>query len=119
MMHERRTWSVTTIESAEELARKLTESNWTLCTAFEHRGSLFLNDATSEDGAQEYAVVRRLDDGTFLQVDSVTFGWCSRDRAIGYILRATAGRDESGGSATPVSPRLETADRHRRCPLCG
>ncbi|RUL84360.1 hypothetical protein [Tautonia sociabilis] len=119
MMHERRIWSVTTIESAEELARKLTESTWTLCTAFEHRGHLFLNDATSEDSAQEYAVVKRLGDGTFLQVESITFGWCSFDRALGYVLHATGGRDDGGDFATHVNPRLETADQHRRCPLCG
>lgn len=115
MMHERRIWTVAPIESAEELARMLTEHDWTLCTAFELQGYLFLNDATSEDGIQEYAVVKRCDDGTFLQVESVTFGWCDFGRALEHVRRATEGRNEF---ATIASPRLDTPEQHERCPLC-
>lgn len=118
MMHEQRIWSVTTIESAEELARTLTESSWTLCTAFEHRGYLFLNDATGADGAQEFAVVKRLGRGNFLQVESITFGWCTFERALDHIRDVIAGRDDANDFATRVAPRLEPADRHGRCPLC-
>ncbi len=118
MMHKHRTWSVTSVESAEELTLKLTEHNWTLCTAFELRGYLFLNDATSEDGAQEYAIVKRLSDGTFLQVESVCFGWCDFGRALELIRRATEGRDDRNVFATAVSPRLETPEEHGRCPRC-
>ncbi len=118
MMHRNRTWMVNPIESAEELARTLTDHNWTLCTAFELGGYLFLNDATSEDGAQEYAVVKRLDDGTFLQVESITFGWCRFDRALEHIRRTTAGHDDRNDFASVVRPRLESPEQHGRCPHC-
>lgn len=58
MMHCKRRWSVAPVATAEELAHMLTERTWTLCSGFSvvgHDGYLFLNDATSEDGAGEYA----------------------------------------------------------------
>ena len=54
MMHKNRRWGVGPVSSAEDLARKLTESTWTLCTGFYvvvHEEFLFLNDSTHEDGA--------------------------------------------------------------------
>ena len=59
MLHSKRTWCIAPVSDAEELARKLTELTWTGCTAFELEGYLFLNDSTSLDGAQEYAVLKR------------------------------------------------------------
>jgi hypothetical protein len=89
MMHDRRSFSVTNVESAEELARTLTEHTWTLCSGFRLGRYLFLNDPTSEDGAQEYAVFRE-PAGTskrYRQVKSITFSWCSYEHALGYIRR--------------------------------
>ena len=84
MFHDRRTWCVSPVETPEELAEKLTEHSWCICTGFEIQGYLFLNDATSEDGAQEYAVVRRptKDGEPFLQVEKMRT--CSR-RARGRL----------------------------------
>lgn len=118
MMHVSRVWCVAPIESAEELAKKLVDSTWTLCTAFELQGYLFINDSTSEDGAQEYAVVKRQADGTFLQVESITFGWCNFERALEHIRRAISGGDDANDFAMPVTPRLETAQEHGRCRFC-
>ena len=42
---------------------------------------LFLNDATSGDGAQEYGAIKRLPD-TWLQVESITFSWCTYESAL-------------------------------------
>ena len=59
-MHIRRRWCVSAVATAEELAEKLTQHTWTLCTGFfvpTHPRYLFLNDATHEDGAGEYGVV--------------------------------------------------------------
>ena len=85
---------------------------WTLCTGFalEHGGEryLFLNDSFSEDGAQEYAVLR-----CGRQVESVTFGWCTYERAIEIIRDILAGQVEDLG---PTTPRLDHGDTH--CPLC-
>ena len=54
MHHYDRTWCVTPVESAEELARKLTTIVWTCCTAFELGGSLWLKGACSGPSACEY-----------------------------------------------------------------
>lgn len=118
MMHDKRTWCVAPVDSAEELARKLTEMTWTLCTAFELEGYLFINDATSEDGAGEFAVVKRRGDGTFLQVESVTFSWCSYEDALEHIRRAITGQDDANDFAKPVTPQLESPEEHGRCHLC-
>ena len=63
MMHKSRTWCIFPIATKEDLAHKLAESTWCLCTAFEIGDYLFLNDATSEDGAAEYAVVKKAGHG--------------------------------------------------------
>lgn len=118
MFHSKRTWCVGPVESAEQLAEKLTQHTWTLCTAFELAGYLFLNDSTSEDGAQEYAVVQRMPDGTSRQVESITFGWCSEAQALDYVRRSIAGEFDGADYARTVSPRLETHEQHGTCPLC-
>lgn len=56
MLHKNRRWCVTPVASAEELAEKLTEMTWCGCSGFRLGGYLWLNDATSPDGAQEFAV---------------------------------------------------------------
>jgi hypothetical protein len=118
MFHGKRTWSVGPVESAEQLAEKLTQHTWTLCTAFELAGYLFLNDSTSEDGAQEFAVVKRMPGGTLRQVESITFGWCSETQALDYIRRSIAGEFDRADYAKTVSPRLETPEEHGRCGHC-
>ena len=107
MVHRRRIYNIAKIESVEELAKAVTESVWTLCTGFELGGHLFLNDSFTEDSAQEYAVVK---DGR--QVESITFGWCDRDRAAQHIRDILAGQQVDMGSA---SPRL---NHGQDCPLC-
>ena len=59
MMHAHRRFCVSPVQSFEELAWMLTERTWTLCSGFYvqgHENYLFLNDATCEDGAGEFAV---------------------------------------------------------------
>lgn len=68
MMHKNRVFRVATVESAEDLARKLTDMTWTPCSGFELEGLLFLNDSFSRDGAGEWAVFR---DGE--QIETITF----------------------------------------------
>jgi len=106
------------VETTEELAEKLTQHTWTLCTGFELAGYLFLNDSTSEDGAQEYAVVRRpsVPGRPFLQVESITFGWCNRQEAQGYIRQVIQGTSDATGR--PVTPAIEPAAEHGRCGYC-
>jgi len=112
--HKNRRWAIVEVATAEELAEKLTEHDWTACTGFEHGGYLFLNDSTSADGAQEYAVVRRSD---LRQIESITFGWCTRLEALHYIQRTVAGEfTEELGSVAPE--RLETPAAHGTCGRC-
>jgi len=116
MFHSKRTWGPPRkVDSPEELAELLTEHTWTLCSTFEHGGYLYLNDATSEDGAGEFAVLKRLPDGSFLQVESITFSWCTQEKALQYIQEASAGKFDSEGR--PVRPRIDAAIDHR-CDLC-
>ena len=81
MIYKKRRYGIVDVHNVEELAEKLTET-WTLCTGFRLDGLLFLNDSTSEDGAQEYAVVRESDS---IQLESITFGWCTYEKAIQHI----------------------------------
>jgi hypothetical protein len=119
MFHAKRVWCISPQESREELARLLTEHTWTLCTAFEIGHYLFLNDSTSEDAIVEFAVVKRLLD-SFVQVESITFGWCDYAKALDYVQRVLSGEFDSAEFAHAVEPRLETAAEHRAryCPLC-
>lgn len=120
MFHSKRVWCVSLKETPEEVARLLTEHTWTLCSAIEIAGYLFLNDSTSEDGAQEYAVLKKASepDGQFVQIESITFGWCNYDRALDYIRRALSGEYDALDFVRAVEPRLESAAEHRRCHLC-
>lgn len=117
MLHTKRRWCVAPVASAEVLAEKLSEHTWTLCTAFQLGGYLFLNDSTSEDGAQEYAVLK-VAAAAHIQIESITFGWCKPDRALELIREVLAGKYDAAGFYGPVQPRLDTPDKHGRCGLC-
>lgn len=115
MFHSERTWGPPRkVATAEELAELLTERTWCLCSAFEHAGYLYLNDAISEDGAQEYAVLRRTPPG-FRQIESITFSWCSTPRALEIIGEIAAGKYDTEGH--DVSPQFDLAIDHC-CDLC-
>jgi len=119
MFHSKRRWVVAPVNSAEELARMLTEQTWCLCNGFELQGYWFLNDATHEDGASEYGVIQ-VDGpaGKPLQVESITMSWCTLAEAVDYIRRAIAGEYDDADYVFAVNPRIETPDEHGRCPLC-
>lgn len=119
MMHKNRIWGIGAVASADELAAKLTGSTWTLCTGFyvaDHPDYLFLNDATCEDGAGEYGVVKRFPDGTMKQLESITFSWCDKAKALEFINLALAGGMDNYDFAFPVTLAIE--EKHERCRLC-
>ena len=119
MLHKKRRWQVRRAASADELAGHLTGSTWCLCTGFELEGYWFLNDAISEDSAQEYAVVKQPGPGgKAIQVESITMSWCTYAEALAYIRRTVAGDFDDSLLACEVSPRIESPDQHGRCPLC-
>ena len=120
MMHARRRWCLSEVESPEELARRLTQSTWTLCTAFYvhgHERYLFLNDSTHEDGAGEFAVLL-VNEGRHTQIESITFSWCSMERGLALIQEVLVGEFDNASYATPVQPRIDTAEAHGRCHFC-
>lgn len=98
MIHTTRPHSIHVIaESVDDasialLANKLANFDWCTCQGFRLGDFLFLNDATSEDGAQEYAVLRASPnaDGKHRQVESYTCSWMSADKLKG-ILHALYG----------------------------
>ena len=119
MFHRRRVWCVSTASSAEELADKLASTNWCCCTGFELGGYLFLNDSTSPDGAQEYAVLKKNGgNNLFIQIESMTFGWCDEPEALEFVRETLAGRYDHNSFAREVVALLETPEEHGRCPHC-
>jgi hypothetical protein len=144
MMHKNRVWCIAPVATAEELAEKLTQHTWCCCTGFDLDGYLWLNDATCEDGAQEYAVVRKptADDPHYSQVESITASWCSMLQLLRYIQDVQSGTAATEIAAGPVvvaksiadlsvalgvndqppayvvCPRIETPEQHGRCRHC-
>lgn len=144
MMHKDRVWCVAPVESAAELANKLSQYSWCCCCGFELGDYLWLNDATGGDGAQEYAAVRKptADDPHHRQVESITASWCSERQMLAYIksihgdeppplaasgpvviartkhefLAALGSKERPEGHV--VHPTIETPQEHGRCPLC-
>ena len=111
------------VASPEELAHFLTEMTWPLCQGFVvagHPDYLFLNDATSEDGLAEYAVVHGgLDATSRRQVESITFSFCSYRRALRLIREALAGAFDHNPYFPPtVELRLQTPAAHGTCRFC-
>jgi hypothetical protein len=142
--HEKRTWVVHPIESAEALAEKLIGHSWCSCAGWSLGGYLFLNDQTSEDGAFEVAVVKPPAEpgGEWWQIESVTFGWMLESPRGGWEHQADYGRDAAaareracelieryisgvmdpgteGGVAWKCEPcDVESPEQHGRCHLC-
>lgn len=118
MMHTKRRWCVGDIAEPELLADRLNAGRcWCLCTGFRHGGYLFLNDATCEDGGMEFGAIK--DDGSFKQVESITFSWCDRDKALEYIKGVVAGEYDSQAWDSGVKPEcIDTLASHERCNFC-
>ncbi|MBM4005092.1 MAG: hypothetical protein FJ295_17690 [Planctomycetes bacterium] len=116
MLHSNRRWCVCPAASAEELACKLTGTSWCCCTGFELDGYWFLNDSTSPDGVQEFAVVK-IDGrgGRPVQVESITFGWCDTARALEHIRATLCGQYDRSPFAYEVAPKIEVPQQYLRC----
>lgn len=84
MIHDKRKYKIIEIEDdgVGALADKLANYSWCLCTGFRWKSLLILNDAFSEDGAQEYAVIRGTE-----QIDSLTISWMTAERIAAALIR--------------------------------
>lgn len=118
MLHRNRIWQLSSVSTAEELAHKLTQYTWTCCTAISFGGYLFANDATSADGAQEYAILKPSAAGALVQVESITFSWCSEPKALELIRRITSGAFDSDCYGMISPDRFQTSQEHGYCDLC-
>ena len=110
MVHKNRKHVVARIETAEELAYKLSQQTWCGCNGFLYGDMAFLNDSFSENGAQEYAVFRN-----GVQIESITFSWCKEAEALKYINELFNGAGEDLGAMLPL---IQTQEDHGRCYLC-
>lgn len=85
---------------------------WTLCTGFRApNGDLWLNDSLSEDGAQEYAVIRH-----GRQIESVTVSWCTLAALTAYIDGGLVPFGDESHSARFDARRLDFSAHE--CGLC-
>jgi hypothetical protein len=118
MLHKDRVWYVTDAECAAWLAHQLTQCTWCGCNGFRRDKYVFVNDATSPDGAQEYAVLRP-EGNHFVQIESVTFSWMTEEKAFELIGKILAAEFDCQVFSQPVDRlRLQTPEEHRRCYLC-
>lgn len=119
MLHRTRIWSLQSIDEAERLAYKLSNISWTCCQAFELKGYIFANDSTSEDGAQEYAILRATREcPELVQIESITFSWCTEERALELIKAVCSGDFDGNGLGMVARIRFETAFEHCFCIHC-
>ena len=77
-----RTYTIKQVGDIDSLAYALTQVSWAVCNGFEYKGYLFLNDSTNSNEAQKYAIFKK---DYPLQIESITFGWCTINQARKYI----------------------------------
>jgi hypothetical protein len=76
MMHDKRRFSIAQVDYLEFLAKKLFEMTWCCCNGFDCQGLRVLNDSTSPDGAQEYAIFKKVPGSDrWEQIESLTVSW--------------------------------------------
>ncbi len=117
MFHHQRNWSIAPVDNAEALAEKLTQFTWCGCNGFRLGKYLFVNDATSPDGAQEYGVLQPAGED-FVQIESLTFSWMTPDQALDIIRRVLTGEFDHERYDVIKAERLETSEQHGRCHHC-
>lgn len=100
MIHKARRYNVADETSLDDLVAKLTRNSWCLCNGFRIGGLLILNDAFSEDGAQEFAVIRESDGA---QLESLTVSWMEPPALHAALAALLAGQAPPAG----VSPEGE------------
>jgi hypothetical protein len=117
MLRGNRIWTIAPVESAEALAERLTQHTWCCCNGFRLWKYLFVNDATCADGAQEYAALKSCGE-RFVQIDSLTFSWMSRDQALDIIRQVLDGQFDHERYGVVEPHRLQTSADHGRCHHC-
>ena len=111
MIHKHRTFCITPVPDLLTLVDKLTAHTWTTCTGFAWQNLLLLNDSFSENGAQEYTVIR---DG--YEIESLTVSWMTQE-TLTHTLIDLATDPDPRIYGTLTNP-LETPAQHRHCLAC-
>lgn len=118
MLHSNRIWVVVDAESTEWFVQRLTQYTWCGCNGFRLSNYVFVNDSTSADGAQEYAVLRP-DKSDYVQIESLTFSWMSEGAALKITQRVLSGEFDNFVFGERIDRRrLQTPAEHDRCHLC-
>jgi hypothetical protein len=113
MVHGSRRHRIQAVEALDELCLMLTQRDWHCCDGFSHAGLLLVNDSTSADGAQEYAVFRM--DRPNRQIESITVSWCTAERLMGLLGRLLDGSNPGCDMGTAeLQPHKDGA-----CVHCG
>jgi len=124
MLHRQRVWCVVPSDDLDQLAYDLTQRTWCGCTGFKLGSYLILNDSTSPDGAQEFAIVKPPSQTgqPYRQIETITFGWCKQPQGRRLLDEIVQGKydDEDWQIDMPArfEERLQTPSEHGRCPLC-
>lgn len=114
MIHKRRRYSVANETSLDDLVAKLLRNSWCLCTGFRIGGLLLLNDAFSEDGAQEYAVIRESDGA---QLESLTVSWMEPPALREALAALLAGQAPPAGVSPEGTVHVSTSMTSLRAAL--
>ena len=118
MLHSQRIWLITPVADPDWFADQLCNRNSVGCQAFALDGYVFANDSTCGDGAQEYAVLRTGSEDEFIQIESITFSWCSFAKAREFIACISRGQFDSNHYGVIPRSRFQTRAEHDHCPLC-
>jgi hypothetical protein len=123
MLHKTRQWSIHPKTLDEIVESFIHSDSWVLCNGlkFELNGKeyLLLNDSTSEDAIQEYALCRIEEALTshylVTQLDSLTITWARRDGREALKELITKGTKYEDWKSNHLVLTHEQGDT---CPLC-
>lgn len=111
MIHTHRTFCITAVPDLASLVDKLTTHTWTTCTGFAWQNLLLLNDSLSENGAQEYTVIRETHD-----IENLTVSWMTTEDLTATLTKLSTCPDPR--TYGPLTNILETPAQHRHCRAC-
>jgi len=77
MVHKNRRYRIADVPDLATMAQMLYRNSWCLCNGFRASNLTLANDAFSEDGAQEFVVLR---DGR--EIESLTVSWFDSEAAL-------------------------------------
>jgi len=121
MFFEKRKYTIKEYKSvADDVARlayDLADVTFCGCQGFKIDNYYLLNDSTGADGAQEYAVFKKVDN-QLIQIESITFSWCNHHEALQYISNILFGKyDNENYKSIDFAERIDN-HKNMSCYLC-